>query len=138
MTATLFVGDIHAKYHILEQVKRLSKDYDTVVFLGDYVDDWNTVPEGSYNLVNSLVKFKLDNPRKVKLLLGNHDLSEWFGRPFACSGYNPLTSRLVQPLFETSEQLFDIAYAPNPHLICSHAGFTASWVKRVLEIDFRK
>lgn len=133
----LFVGDLHTKYHILEKVKELSKNYDKVIFLGDYVDDWNAVPEASYNLLNSLIDFKKQNTDKVVLLLGNHDLSEWFGRPFACSGYNPLTSNLVKPLFEQNEHLFDIAYSPTPHTIASHAGFTNFWTETALNKKYR-
>ena len=128
----LFVGDLHAKYDILEKVKELSKTYDKVVFLGDYVDDWDAMPEASYNLLNSLIEFKLDNPDKVKLLLGNHDLSEWFGTPFMCSAYNQYTSALVGGLFSKHEDLFDIACLEGG-LLCSHAGFTKSWVEKYLD-----
>lgn len=128
---TLFVGDLHAKYHILEKVKELSKNYNQVIFLGDYVDDWNAVPEASYNLLKSLIEFRLDNPGKIHLLLGNHDLSEWFGRPFTCSGYNPLTSKLVEPNFSTYEHIFDIAYSDDT-FIATHAGITKGWWNKYL------
>ena len=131
------VGDLHTKYHILEKVKKISKNYDKVIFLGDYVDDWNTVSEASYNLLDSLISFKKENPDKVVLLLGNHDLSEWFGRPFACSGYNMNTSTLVAPLYREHEHLFNIAYAPNSHIIASHAGFTTLWTETTLNKKYR-
>lgn len=137
MSRTLFVGDLHCKYHILERVIELGEGYDSVIFLGDYVDDWNAVPEASYNLLNRLIEYKKSNPKKVIALLGNHECSEWLGRPFACSGYTPLTSNLVKPLFDKYEYLFDIAYAPDKYTICSHAGFTKSWVKQTFNKNFR-
>lgn len=131
MNRHLFVGDLHTKYHILEKVIELGEKYDKVIFLGDYVDDWGAIPEASYNLLNRLIEYKKENPDKVVLLLGNHDLSEWFSRPFACSGFNPKTHSLVEPLFRNNAKLFDIAYAINGCL-CSHAGFTKEWVKKYL------
>lgn len=138
MSRTLFVGDLHCKYHILERVIELGEKYDKVIFLGDYVDDWFAVPEASYNLLNRLIEYKKSNPKKVVLCLGNHCLSEWFGRPFVCSGYNPLTSNLVKPLFEQNENLFDIVYANESNdYICSHAGFTNSYLRDTLKKNFR-
>jgi len=133
----LFVGDLHTKNGILERVKELSEGYDKVIFLGDYVDDWMSAPEYSKQLLENLIDFKLSNPGKVILLLGNHDLSEWFGKPFACSGYNFMTSQLISPLFTKYEELFDIAFVPKDRsFICSHAGFTKSWLNKYFQKPF--
>lgn len=139
MAKTLFVGDLHTKNGILKRVIELAKDYQTVIFLGDYVDDWMSAPEYSKQLLETLIQFKLDNPGKVKLLLGNHDFSEWFGRPFACSGHNYITSQLVAPIFAKYEDLFDIAYSPNNNaFLCSHAGFTKSWLNKYFQKPFER
>lgn len=135
----LFVGDLHTKNGILERVKQLADGYNKVIFLGDYVDDWMASPEYSKQLLENLIDFKLSNPDKVILLLGNHDLSEWFGRPFACSGYNFMTSQLVAPIFAKHEDLFDIAYAPDTDaFLCSHAGFTKSWLNKYFQKPFER
>lgn len=124
----LICGDLHTHFNILKRVEELSKDYDKVVFLGDYVDDWNAIPEASYNTVKELIDFKLANPDKVVPLLGNHCLSEWLNQPFLCSGYNHLTHNLVKPLFDEYESLFNIAYVPDGiEAMFSHAGLTKSW-----------
>ena len=127
----LICGDLHTKYHILEGVKSVANDYDYIIFLGDYVDEWDTVPEASYNILNSLIEFKKANPEKVILLLGNHDLSEWLGGAFVCSGYNYLTSSLVRPLFEQNEDLFDLSCTYHD-ILFSHAGLTKNWAKRYI------
>ena len=36
----LCVGDIHAKPQIIYAVAKLVKDYDRVIFLGDYLDPY--------------------------------------------------------------------------------------------------
>ena len=121
-------GDIHAKYHIIEQVEKLSKDYDKVIFLGDYVDDWNAIPEASYNTLKEVIDFRLANPDKVVCLWGNHDCGYFFGKQFHCSGYNPMTDSLLRPLFYKHEELFDMAYAPEGiDVLFTHAGLTKSW-----------
>lgn len=127
----LFCGDLHTKHHIFDRVKQLGADYDKVIFLGDYCDDWDTVPDASYNLLKSLIDYKIANPDKVILLLGNHDLSEWQSGVFRCSGFNPLTSNLITPLMHDNWQHFQIACLIDGWL-CSHAGFTASWVDKYL------
>lgn len=139
MSKVLFVGDLHTKYGILERVKELSKNYDEIIFLGDYVDDWMAAPEYSEQLLKSIIDFKLANPGKIKLLLGNHDFSEWFGKPFTCSGYNYLTHQLVSPIYAKYEDLFDIAYSPNTSaFLCSHAGFTKSWLNKYFQKPFER
>ena len=40
----LFVGDVHNHKYMFKDVERLDAQYnfDKIVFVGDYVDDWNT------------------------------------------------------------------------------------------------
>lgn len=128
MPKTLVCGDLHTKFNILEKVQKRAENYDKVVFLGDYVDEWDTVPDASYNLLNELITYKKENPDKVVLILGNHDFSEWYGKPFACSGFNPTTHTLVSDLLnkDNNWKLFQIAYAQDGVLF-THAGVTKEW-----------
>lgn len=128
---TLVVGDLHTKYNILDRVIQLSKDYDRVVFLGDYVDDWNTVPEASHNLLIGLKEFYENNIGKVILLLGNHDLSEWVGDNFRCSGFNPQSHLLVNGFFARFEMIFKVAHYEQGYLF-THAGVTEGWKNKYL------
>lgn len=137
MNRVLVVGDLHCHFDVLDKVKALIPKYDKVIFLGDYVDDWNAIPESSYNMLTEVINLKLDNPDKIICLCGNHSTSEWFGERFRCSGYNEFTHNLVKPLFDKYEHLFDIAYAPDKHTIYSHAGFTRYWVKQTFNKNFR-
>lgn len=128
---TLICGDLHTKWHIFEKVKQLSKEYDKVIFLGDYVDDWNTVPEASHNLLVGLKEFYEEQPSKVTLLLGNHDLSEWLGDKFRCSGYNKMTHLLANGFFTRFGVIFKIAEYEQGFLI-THAGVTEGWADKYI------
>lgn len=126
----LVCGDLHTKYHIFEYVKSLACKFDKVIFLGDYVDDWNAPPEASQNLINALIEWKKTEPNKVVLLWGNHDLSEYVPNTFRCAGYNQRTSALVSGIFEKNKKLFQIAYAWNG-ILFTHAGLTENFAKQI-------
>ena len=71
---TLVIGDIHGGLRALEEVLVLcgyDKEYDKLIFLGDYVDGWSESAE--------LVEFLLDIAKQAVyepvFLRGNHD--EW-------------------------------------------------------------
>ena len=127
---TLVCGDLHTKISILNQIETLVSFYDKIVFLGDYVDEWDTIPDASYNLLWELIDFKRKFPNVVVLLLGNHDISEWqppFSR-FYCSGWNERVHSLVKDVYEKNMDLFQIAYAQDGYLF-THAGVTSTWAK---------
>lgn len=136
MSRCLVCGDLHTKMQILWQVKEKAENYDKVIFLGDYVDEWGAIPETSYNLLFDLIEYKKQNPDKVALCIGNHDLSEWWGDPFTCSGFNPQTHNLIAGLMnqDNNWQLFQVAYALD-NILFTHAGVTKTWAKRFLDSD---
>lgn len=130
----LVCGDIHTKLYVIELVKNAAHLYDKIIFLGDYVDEWGAAPEDSYNTLVKLLELKKDLGDKVVLILGNHDLSEWFGEEFSCSGFSPVTHLIVKPLMEDNQNLFTLAYAID-NILFTHAGLTGEWVKDN-EIEF--
>ena len=137
MANNLVVGDLHTKIDILEKaISYFDNDssIERIIFLGDYVDDWNKPPEASYNLLTRLIAFKKAYPDKVILLLGNHDFSEWMGGKFKCSGFNPVIHTIVKSLFDENEELFQLAFSDDKY-IYTHAGITSSWVKDIQLID---
>lgn len=127
----LTVGDIHCKPRIITWVKNHLSDYDKVVFLGDYVDDWDTPPELSYNTLKQLIDLKLKHPSKIEANLGNHDLHYLLNDPaHRYSGWNPLTSSLIKDLYktktETNTPVFQVAYSKGNYLF-THAGVDERW-----------
>lgn len=122
----LIVGDIHCKYSILDVIEDKIDNYDKVIFLGDYVDDWLASPEASFNTLEKLLRLWQTYPSKIILLLGNHDCSYLFGEKFRCSGYNPETESYVKDLYKTTfdgESPLHISYADGNYLF-THAGVT--------------
>lgn len=71
----IFIGDIHGRTN-WKQIVEKEKDTDKFIFFGDYFDpyDWTLTLGDLVNNFNDIVKFKLDNPDKVILLIGNHKL----------------------------------------------------------------
>lgn len=126
----LCVGDIHCKLWIVNAVAEKLADYDKIIFLGDYVDDWNMPAEVSHQTVKALVDLKLEYPDKVVLLMGNHCQGAIFAGGFRCSGFNYETHSLVKDLYRTKlpneEYAFQIAYSIHNYLF-THAGLTASF-----------
>lgn len=126
----LIVPDLHTKLWIFEKIKPLILEYDKLIFLGDYVDDWTAPPGASYNLVKELVDFKLKYPDKIIPLLGNHDVASAFAGCFRCSGFNEQTHSLVKDLYKTRDSgnvpIFNIAYSKGNYLF-THAGITKNF-----------
>lgn len=73
------VGDTHGDlYSTLKAVEKAEEHHLTLIFLGDYVDRG---PKQVENIVTVLEK-KLENPRRVYLLRGNHEtvsMNEYYG-----------------------------------------------------------
>ena len=126
----LICGDLHTKINILDIIRQKADKFDKIIFLGDYVDDWNTPPELSLQTLELLVDFQKANSEKVILLLGNHDISEWQGGDFRCSGYNYMTHSLVRSFFDKHELSFKLAYTIN-EMLFSHAGLTNTWWSKI-------
>ena len=128
MKANLICGDIHAKPQIIQAIIRIQDDYDKIIFLGDYVDDWNTPPNMSYATITDLVNLKKTHPDKYILLLGNHCLSSWLAGKFRCSGFDPMTNLICSPVYEENISLFNLAYYDG-NFLYTHAGITESFRK---------
>ena len=134
----LCVGDIHAKPQVVYAVAKLVKDYDRVIFLGDYVDDWGADPEMSADALKAIFSLA-DTNENIILLRGNHDFSEYYGytkREFICSGFNIGTHNYCQQLFRDNwDRMLTcyIAYGDVDDIQSywiSHAGITSGWFKQ--------
>ena len=83
----LFIGDIHTKQYIIDNIKELDNkyDFDKIICTGDYCDDWRVPGQKSLDLLDQIFELKDSNPNKYTFLIGNHELS-YLGHP--CSGHN--------------------------------------------------
>lgn len=149
MSQVLFCGDIHNKAkRILPRVDEVitQQGINHVVFLGDYVDEFN---EGAKRIIDSTlfladwVKTRRSEGLTVNALLGNHDLP--YVVVYQDPGYYQVRNSVAVPshssaqykLRDTMRSMIDavavyISYKDTATgvqrgLVASHAGFVESW-----------
>lgn len=135
------IGDVHghkewknAVYLFDEQnnIKEclIGKGVDKVIFLGDYVDDWELKNEVIYNNLIEIINLKKKYPDNVILLWGNHDVAylrdEWV------SGHRPEMKADLVEIFRKNLKLFQLAYQQD-NIIWTHAGIHKGWWKYYAE-----
>jgi len=112
-----------------KKIIELEKDQDLTIFLGDYVDHWTYSNDQIYDNLKDIMGFKYDNPNKVVLLYGNHDLQYLFAyNSHGCSGYRPEMYFDLHELFNKNINLFQAAYQYKNY-IWTHAGISNGWMK---------
>lgn len=139
----LFVGDIHNKLYMLDDVENLDKKYkfDRIIFMGDYIDDWDTDNHDSLKTLDKIFNLKRNNNEKYTLLLGNHELS-YLGYP--CSGHCFVLEDLVKQKLLENYDLLDLCTEvklDDKNYVCTHSGLNISYIKVALEEvdkDWRK
>lgn len=125
----LAVGDIHTKIWIIKNAEKIIDDYDHIVFVGDYADDWGATPHASIDTWLELKALQDKYPDKVNLVAGNHDYIYVNYTKSLQSGYNPF----IETLLNTQQK--DLAtWLKNLPIIIeldgvsfSHAGITKHW-----------
>ena len=135
----LIIPDVHGRDFWKEAVD--CNKYERIVFLGDYTDPYDIegiTNEGAVDNFESIIAFKQNNPDKVVLLLGNHDLHYYSDYYYELAGgvrYDPISAIILQRLFQDNSQYFQLAWETdwgNKHYLFSHAGITMSWFMRNL------
>jgi predicted phosphodiesterase len=91
----LAIGDIHCKTWIIDRVIELLPEYDRIVFVGDYADNWGASATDSVATWADLHVLSLANPEKLSLVRGNHDYIYTEQTPTLQSGFNPETQALL-------------------------------------------
>lgn len=130
MGRILAVGDIHTKAWIFDLVEQVVDNYDTVVFCGDYADNWNTLPTESLATWRRLKKFIKDHPH-ARAVCGNHDYA--YLHPSIAghsSGWNAVTYALINS--PENRKLKEFLYTlpitiEIDGVTFSHAGITDRW-----------
>ena len=132
MSKVLAVGDIHTKTEIINNVLTVIDNYDYVVFVGDYADDWGKGPDATMETWRHLRSLQDVYPDKVKLVTGNHDFLYAFkekGR--MASGWNNLTQLLLGADVELMLWVRNLPVAEKiDGVTYSHAGFTTNFTGR--------
>jgi predicted MPP superfamily phosphohydrolase len=125
---TLSIGDIHGM-NVLSEIKLVDKveQYDKIIFVGDYVDSFNIDNLTMIDTLKQIINYKIENPDKVILLLGNHDIQYLLGySKYGCSGYRAEISSDLYTIFNENRDLFQVAYQYDNY-IWTHAGIHQGW-----------
>ena len=125
----LIIPDIHGEL-FWTYAKDHLKEYDKVIFLGDYLDAWDDLGISDIEMLenlNDIIRFKRENYNKVELLYGNHEFS-YIDESFKCSGYRPLMANDARRILRENKDIFNISYQYNNYLF-SHAGVVKSWIR---------
>lgn len=124
----LIIPDIHLKHKRIQDFLN-NCNYNKVIFLGDYFDDF-----GDNELENAdtakWLKESLNNPKHIHLI-GNHDLPYLSnGKSYYCSGYshvkNEAINRILSPKDWQKLKFFHLQSINKNKYLFSHAGLTNS------------
>lgn len=124
MSKVIVISDVHGRDLWKKQV---DQDFDHCVFLGDYFDSFYIQGTIQYENFNEILKFKRDNPNRVTLLAGNHDIS-YLDSFCQCSGYQNHMAYLIKMTLEPLVQSGELSACKiiGDYLFC-HAGITKTW-----------
>ena len=137
----LSIGDIHGfdtwkaglDYWRPEEEGTLVDQFDKIIFVGDYVDEFDKTDLEILNNFIEIIILKKKYPDKVVLLLGNHDVQYFIdSQKSNASGYRTSMYLQLNELFTKNENLFQLAYQHENYL-WTHAGVHRGWYQLNIE-----
>lgn len=108
------------------------------VFLGDYTDSYDLSNEQIITNLLEVIEFKKNNPNKVTLLLGNHDVPYFYLHDIVHNGANIPSNNgtndgemawILYGIFSKNKKLFSLGYQIGKNLF-THAGVSEKWYKK--------
>ena len=124
------IPDVHGRTFWREAVER-HKDLP-VVFLGDYLDpyyDEDISREDALNEFKSILEYKKENPDRVTLLFGNHDI-HYLCVDFEATRKDRANEEEIRNLFQSNLSLFHMASCfktGEREFLFTHAGVLSGW-----------
>lgn len=141
---TLFVGDLHLQAKLILSLveKAIEKhNVERVIFMGDYVDQWNQNDNDQLYIdeLTLLNKFRKKLIKKGKVepvfLIGNHDMPYLIG---ICEYYSVYDTKTFDEVHDLLLQLQpQIAYKFDDGAVASHAGYVYENLSEVPDWHFK-
>lgn len=124
----LIIPDVHGRNYFWNKLHSVKNDYDSIIFLGDYMDSFTISSKDCFENLKKIVEFKLNNFDKTTLLWGNHDVYYAFHHQYNFNWLNKSFKQHTLPFFKEFYKLFsmywfrakDNYYAKN--ILMTHAG----------------
>ena len=127
----LIIPDIHLRWKIADDIIKKEKgNYDKVLFLGDYMDDFGAIKE-DYIDTSKWIKDNIYDSNMI-FLLGNHDIAYYSHMKmfqnetsmYGCSGYYNGFKEAISDILTLDEwRMFKLYYFIKDNILCTHAGF---------------
>ena len=130
MNKIVVIGDIHGR-DVWNKIVDQNPDADLFIFLGDYVSTHENIDtDTQLNNLFDILLFKEENPDKVILLRGNHDMQHLGYYWAECSGFFRGVAREMSKPEVRDRYLRDTQWVyVMDNIVFSHAGITARWFK---------
>lgn len=135
MGKILIIGDVHGRQFWKDACLNHKDEFEKIVFLGDYVSpypDENISNRRAIEVFKEVLKFKKENPEKVVLLIGNHDLSYFNSNICECRTDWKNWDKLNGIYFDNIK-LFDLAWETkigDKRYFLSHSGVRKLWFEK--------
>lgn len=138
MLKYLIIPDVHGRTFWKDPVKKVLEDTSAhIVFLGDYTDgypqEWDIEFDYLQHTVDNfkeILSLKQKNPKRVTLLLGNHDCGYAISEDICSSRMDRIHRQELERIFKDNKELFQIAEETDiagKHFVFSHAGILKEW-----------
>lgn len=133
MGKILIIPDVHSRLFWKEPLKHVD-EYEHIVFLGDYLDsypDEDTNDDTGFANLEEIISLKRENPRKITLLFGNHDLG-YIDNNICRARHDWENSGRNNKIFRENFDLFDIAWETKigeTRYFLSHSGVKKRWLE---------
>ena len=134
----IIIPDVHGRDFWRWAVAQ-RKEENTIVFLGDYLDPYEyewIYWSDAYKGLLDIIAMKQENPEKVVLLLGNHDLHYLFPS-LRGSRYNEYQAEKIRKTFMDNLDCFQMAAESEidgQRFLFTHAGVNKAWVEKYADL----
>lgn len=131
----LTVGDIHGS----DIWKKINfKDYDLVIFIGDYFDSFIYFPKEEIKNFLELV-YTARQTNNIIFLIGNHDIQYFLyysklKDKIKCSGFKEEKVNPIIEIYNENKHLFKSSFQID-NFIWSHAGISKGYFNKLIELN---